>query len=84
MADRATAAKRFCGHCETYVSKSVYYRHRRLYFNKLTNQWSSSRVFYSQAGTSVDLPSDGDTSTVQSSFFSDDDSVGDQPSNESM
>ena len=44
MAD--SRGKRFCGHCEEYLSKSVYYRHRRLYYNKSTQQWGSSRVFY--------------------------------------
>ena len=28
-----------CGHCETYVPKSTYYRHKERYFDVVSNQW---------------------------------------------
>ena len=39
----STISKRFCEHCAENVSKSMYYRHKRLFCcNKETGQWSSS------------------------------------------
>ena len=29
----------FCSHCDLYVSKSTYYRHRDAYFNPLLGTW---------------------------------------------
>ena len=54
MVDGESSKQRFCGHCEKYLSKSVYYRHRRLYYNKLTEQWSSTRLFYRDQGDTSD------------------------------
>ena len=31
-----------CGHCDKYLTKSTYYRHRELYFNPVSLQWKSS------------------------------------------
>ena len=85
MAD--STGKRFC---EEYLSKSVHYRHRRLYYNKSTQQWGSSRVFYKDEtaetrGTRssntppLERPDNEtgfvDTSDTQSIVFSDDDSI---------
>lgn len=39
---RASKRKRsllLCGHCDRYVSKSTYYRHRDAYFNPLLGTW---------------------------------------------
>ena len=55
------SSKRFCEHCKVYVSKNVYYRHKRLYYNKKEEKWSSSRVFY----TTVE---DTDASGISSSL----------------
>ena len=31
-----------CGHCDTYLAKSTYYRHRELHFNPVTLLWKRS------------------------------------------
>ena len=39
---RASKRKRdllFCGHCEKYVSKSSFYRHRDAYFDPVLGKW---------------------------------------------
>ena len=41
------AAKRFrklifCGHCESYLTKSTYYRHRSDYFDIVNQRWTRS------------------------------------------
>ena len=39
-------SKRFlCGHCDTNLSKTAFYQHRRLYFDTRLNKWSKTRVF---------------------------------------
>ena len=30
-----------CGHCQQFLSHSLYYEHRRLYFNSTLNQWKT-------------------------------------------
>lgn len=35
----------FCSHCGDHVSKRTYYRHKRLYFDTRTQEWSERRVF---------------------------------------
>ena len=32
----------YCGHCETQVSKSTYYRHKSQYYNEFNHTWNSS------------------------------------------
>lgn len=39
--------KRFyCGHCEQEVSRGTLYAHKRLYYNRMTREWSKTRVGY--------------------------------------
>lgn len=35
-----------CGHCDAYLSKSTYYRHRELYFNPASLKWTKDRGDY--------------------------------------
>ena len=35
----------YCGHCEKHVSKTVFYLHRRLYFDQKCMSWSKKRLF---------------------------------------
>lgn len=47
--NRTGGSKRlFCGHCQDYVSKTVYHQHRRLYFDAVSKKWSSTRVYFSE------------------------------------
>ena len=32
----------YCGHCDEKVSKTLYYAHKKLYYNAESNQWMSS------------------------------------------
>ena len=41
-----------CGHCETYVPKSTYYRHKERYFDVISNQWQR----LTEASRGVDSP----------------------------
>ena len=45
MSDTEPPRKRFCGHCNEYHSKTVYFQHKRLYFNKESNKWLPTQVF---------------------------------------
>ena len=33
----------FCSHCDEDLSRSCYYRHRRLYYNQKSKEWCKSR-----------------------------------------
>lgn len=43
--ERSTTKRFFCGHCNQNLSKTVFYQHRRLYYNIALNEWSKSRLF---------------------------------------
>ena len=34
----------FCEHCDDYVSKTLYFKHKRLYYDRKTKIWSSLRL----------------------------------------
>ena len=44
----------YCQHCEYTLSKSAYYRHRRKYFNTLTNQWVKDHTTFSSSESDSD------------------------------
>lgn len=33
----------YCGHCEEKISKTLYFRHKRLYYNPDSEEWISSK-----------------------------------------
>ena len=39
-----SARKYYCGHCETYVSKTLYFKHKRMYYERHSKTWKSTRV----------------------------------------
>ena len=45
MSDSEPPKKRFCGHCKEYLCKTVYFQHKRLYFNKKSNEWLATQIF---------------------------------------
>ena len=45
MSDSEPPKKRFCGHCKEYLCKTVYFQHKRLYFNKESNEWLPTQIF---------------------------------------
>ena len=34
----------YCGHCDKQLSKTVFYRHKRLYYDRRSKTWSSCRI----------------------------------------
>ena len=44
----------YCEHCESYLSKSVYYHHRMRYFDTSHNQWVTSNDTVSRSSESSD------------------------------
>lgn len=45
--DRSAASLRrkriHCPHCDEYISKSLFYQHKHLYFDETVQQWKKSR-----------------------------------------
>lgn len=37
--------RHFCGHCHQNLSKTVFYKHRTLYFNSRSKEWSKECMF---------------------------------------
>ena len=57
MAMSQGSKKRFyCGHCNEYLYKTVYFQRKRLHFNKDTNEWlKEARVFQSNKTSQLSL-----------------------------
>lgn len=36
-------SRHFCPHCNKILPKSTYYRHRRLYYNVISQHWNSAK-----------------------------------------
>ena len=34
-----------CGHCDEYLSKTVYYQHKRLFYDRRSKKWSKHQVY---------------------------------------
>ena len=68
MATSQSSKKRFfCGHCNDYLCKTVYFQHKRLHFNKDTNEWLEARVFQTNSTSQLPFrPSPQATNTQQS------------------
>ena len=43
MAD--SSKRMYCGHCHEYLTKTVYFKHKRLHYDRTTKQWLSTRAF---------------------------------------
>ena len=43
-----------CGHCHQELSKTLFFQHQKLYYDKQAQEWSSERI------TTVDLGDDFD------------------------
>lgn len=50
----------FCGHCSKELSKTRFFQHRRLFYNKKTKEWSQLRVFESRLGESFNFSDNED------------------------
>ena len=44
-----------CGHCNQVLSKTAFHQHKCLFYDRLSKEWSSTRVSYSEM--EVDGPS---------------------------
>lgn len=39
MASRSQRKRVYCPHCDEYVSRSLFYQHKQLYFDELQQEW---------------------------------------------
>lgn len=58
----------FCGHCKTHLSKTVFFRHKRLFYDRKAKRWSRRRVvdevLVTAASEPFTLSSDSEEDTV--------------------
>ena len=47
----------FCGHCDDYVSKTIFYQHRRVYFEKKCKKWSKLPLLSREGSSSATVMS---------------------------
>jgi hypothetical protein len=46
----STTAKRyFCDHCEQQLSKTTYFKHKRLFYDRKSESWKKERVHYTDS-----------------------------------
>ena len=45
----------FCGHCSKELSKTLYFQHRKLFFDKKTKKRSEQKVFEDKLGPDFDF-----------------------------
>ena len=45
MASLCRRSKHFCGHCNKKLSKTLYFKHKKLYYNSRNKCWRSKRAF---------------------------------------
>ena len=38
----------YCGHCEQEVSRRTLYTHKRLYYNRMSKEWSKQKISYAE------------------------------------
>ena len=69
--ERAPAVKRrriYCGHCEEYLAKSAFYRHKGKYFDADSKTWTTSPaaedVHASSSDSSVDSQCPAEETTL--------------------
>ena len=55
-----TRRRIFCPHCEEFVSKTTYYRHRDNYFDLQTNEWRIKGCRYARDSMEEDICSSSD------------------------
>ena len=53
MVDVKERKRLYCGHCEDYVSKTLYYKHKQIYYDDGNKKWSKERVLDNASSTFV-------------------------------
>lgn len=53
-----------CGHCGQIMGRTTFYQHRRLYFDRRSNQWLKHRINFDSGPDSSQLPTQNSESTV--------------------
>lgn len=38
------SSRYYCGHCEQKLSKTLFFQHKKMYFDKATNTWRKERI----------------------------------------
>ena len=44
-----TSKRYFCEHCEQQLSKTSYFKHKRLYYDRKSETWKKERVHYTDS-----------------------------------
>ena len=45
----------FCGHCSKELTKTLFFQHRKLFYDRKTRKWSQQKVFESILGNDFDF-----------------------------
>ena len=56
----SSTKKYFCGHCKDAVSKTLFFKHKKLYYDRKTKEWKSQRLVKLPGGRESDfeMPAD--------------------------
>ena len=55
--------RHFCAHCNRYLSKTLFFRHKQLYYDTTARTWSSERVIHPVVAEDKEFSCDIDTSS---------------------
>lgn len=61
LAPQKSLESYFCGHCKEEVSKTLFFQHRKLYYDKRNGEWKTKRVIPSDLGEDFDFEEAKDT-----------------------
>ena len=68
IADAIAKKSYNCGHCSKELSKTRYFQHRKLFYNKRTKEWSQQRVFETRLGKDFNF-SDNETDSCTGTYY---------------
>ena len=49
MMASSTTKRYFCDHCEQELSKTSYFKHKRLFYDRTSERWQKERVHYNDS-----------------------------------
>lgn len=73
--NRDKIGRYYCGHCKQALCKTTFHQHKRLYYDRLSKKWSSSRINYSEFEASQ-MPGSSSTAFAISSSESEEECTG--------
>ena len=54
-----------CPHCSDHVTKTTFYRHKRLYYDRQTEQWQRATATHTAANDEHDASSESDSQSAE-------------------